>query len=392
VTRTIAAWNRLRARQPEAGLRPLARPDRQRRHGARWEELTEPLRTEIDRLLDYLGRDAFADRDFRALRPRSIATRRSCLLLYLGALRENGVLLEDIASLRDAITPDLARQALHCIHTRSGSRMTSHLGQIATTVAMIGRRWLQLRAEQQGVLNRLVRTARPQHEGLAPRNEARLAQLNDAARRDAVLRLPLTIASQVDRAGPPTPRRALAYQTAVLIEIGLMCALRISNIAELAVGDSIRLRQDGGIDIVIGREAIKNGTPFAADLPPTTCRLIRRYLSVYRPLLGDPSSPWLFPGKHPGTHKGVDALRDQITRTMAQVVGVEWHPHLFRHFLAHTHLRADPRADGLVTRALGHKRTETTRAHYIGFQTSHAIALHDALIEQQRGGRRHDRG
>jgi hypothetical protein len=37
-----------------------------------------------------------------------------------------------------------------------------------------------------------------------------------------------------------------------------------------------------------------------------------------------------------------------------------------------------------VTRALGHKRAETTRTHYTGFQTKHAIRQHDALVLARR--------
>ena len=40
--------------------------------------------------------------------------------------------------------------------------------------------------------------------------------------------------------------------------------------------------------------------------------------------------------------------------------------------------------DGVVTRALGHKRAETTRSHYTGFQTKHAIRQHDALVLARR--------
>ena len=77
---------------------------------------------------------------------------------------------------------------------------------------------------------------------------------------------------------------------------------------------------------------------------------------------------------------------------MAGVAGVAWNPHLFRHLLAHLELSENPGADSLITRALGHKRADTTRAHYSGFQTKAAIRQHDELVLRRRsamqGGRK----
>ena len=112
--------------------------------------------------------------------------------------------------------------------------------------------------------------------------------------------------------------------------------------------------------------------------------MLREYLKSYRPLLGDAASTWLFPGTRSGTHKSAAAIREQVTKAMAGVAGVAWNPHLFRHLLAQLQLASNPGADGLVTRALGHKRADTTRQHYSGFQTRAAIRLHDELVLKRR--------
>jgi integrase len=289
-----------------------------------------------------------------------------------------------MTSLAAAVTVENTRVALRVIYARQGERRTQHIAGIAGVALMIARHWLALPHQDCEVLRRLARNLRPNHDGLAPRNEARLAQLNNPRRLNMLLALPETLAARVRCAGLPTATLAQTLQTAVAVELFLMTGLRIANVAELEIGRTLLLRDKGGIDILIPRESVKNRTPFTADLPGASTRLLREYLKVYRPLLGDAASPWLFPGARPGTHKSTSALRAQVTKAVAGVVGVAWNPHLFRHLLAHLELDENPGADGLVTRALGHKRADTTRAHYAGFQTKAAIRQHDELVLRRR--------
>lgn len=289
-----------------------------------------------------------------------------------------------LTALAAAVTVENARVALRIIYARQGERRTQHVAGIAGVALMIARHWLGLPHPDCEVLRRLARNLRPDHEGLAPRNEARLAQLNNPRRLDMILALPDTLAARVRRASPPTASLAQTFQTAVVVELFLMTGLRIANVVELEIGRTLLLRDRGGMDILIPRESVKNRTPFTADLPWPSARLLQEYLKVYRPLLGDAASPWLFPGARPGTHKSTSALRAQVTKAMAGVAGVAWNPHLFRHLLAHLELSENPGADALVTRALGHKRADTTRAHYSGFQTKSAIRQHDELVLRRR--------
>lgn len=382
--KTILAWNATLTRSEDGEVAPLALPNGKVRYSLPWDVYPPSLLAEIERWLDRLGRDPFADRDFRALRPASIQSRHKYLALYLGALVEAGRDPAAMTSLAAAVTVENARAALRIIYARQGERRTQHIAGIAGVALMIARHWLVLPHQDCETLRRLARNLRPEHEGLAPRNEARLAQINDRRRLDKVLMLPVTLAGRVRRAGPPTVTLAQTFQTAVVIELFLMTGLRIANVAELEIGRTLLLRERGGIDILIPRESVKNRTAFTADLPSAPARLLREYLKVYRPLLGDAASPWVFPGARPGTHKSTAALRAQVTKAMAGVTGVAWHPHLFRHLLAYLELSENPGADALITRALGHKRADTTRSHYSGFQTKAAIRQHDELVLRRR--------
>jgi hypothetical protein len=373
------AWNAAAGRHPEWPRQQLAVPSNTVRYSLPWESYPASLRAEVERWIDWLGRDPFADRDFRPLRPDSLVARRKQLALYLGALAEAGEDPTAMTSLSAVVTCDHASRALRVIYERSGARKTSHLHQMAGLVLVLARHWVKLDSGAVDQLRRLARNLRPDPVGLSPRNEARLAQIHDRGRLQAVLTLPQRIAARVAGAGEPTVVLARLHQTAVAIELFLMTALRIKNVSELEIGRTLLMRKDGA-DILIPASEMKNRASFAADLPDRSARLLRQHLDRYRPLLGDPKSPWLFPGARPGTRKTTEALRTQVTKAMAQMAGVQWNPHLFRHLLAHLQLEQDAGADGIVTRALAHKRADTARQHYSGFQTRAAIRQHDELV------------
>lgn len=381
---TTRAWNAAAARDLDWPQQRLAVHDNRVRYSLPWNRYPASLRQEIDRWLDRLGRDPLAPRKVRALRPASITAREQQLALYLGALVETGDDPATMTCLAAVVTPAHVERVLRVIHARNGERITSHLAQIASLALMLARYWIRLPENDIEELKDLARNCRPQTDGLAPRNTERLAQLNDPARLAAVLSLPLDIEARVRRAGPPTLDLARMMQTAVAIEILLMTGLRIGNLAELAIGQSLRLRQDGGIDILVEPARVKNRVPLVAELTGGSAALVRRYIKDYRPLLGDAAAPWLFPGKQPGTAKTTDGLRQQITRAMAEIAGVEWHVHAFRHLLAKIQLDAQPGSDGIVTRALGHKRADTARQHYSGYATAAAIRHYDELLLARR--------
>jgi len=377
---TARAWNEAASRHPDWPQLQLTIPNNRVRYSLPWTEYPTSLQQEVEGWLDSLGRDVLADRDFRPLRPASLLLRHKQLALYLGALVEAGEDPASMSSLAAVVTHAQARRALRVIHLRGGEKPSAHLAQMANLVVIIARHWVKLDAAEIDPLRRLERNLRPEPCGLAPRNEARLAQLNDPHLLGGVLALPQTLIGQLRGDKAPLAKSAQQFQTAVAIEIFLMTGLRIGNVAGLEIGKSLMLRKDGGVDLLIPRTEVKNNIAIAADLPAVSAAMIRRYIQLHRPLLGEPNSAWLFPGSKPGTHKTSGGLRDQVTLAMQRVCGVAWHPHLFRHLLALLQLEQDAGADGVVTRALGHKQAATTRQHYTGFQTKAAIRKHDELV------------
>ena len=381
---TARAWNGLAAANAAWPQQRLTVPDNKVRFSLPWTSYPLSLQAEVERWIDWLGGDPFADRDFRRLRPESLEARRKQLGLYLGALVESGEDPATMSRLAAFVTLAHARRALKVIYDRNGGKLSHHVAQMAGLLVILARHWVKLPREEVEQFQRLAKGLRPDPVGLAPRNEQRLAQLRDPARLQAVLTLPERVARKVMQSGKPTVALARLLETAVAIEILEMTGLRIKNLVELEIGRTLLLRADGGADIVIPANEVKNRTPITADLPAVSARLLRQHIDKYRPLLGDPKSAWLFPGAKPGTRKTTDALRTQVLKAMGNLAGVRWHPHLFRHLVAFLQLEENAGADGVVTRALGHKRADTTRTHYSGFQTRAAIRQHEFIVLRRR--------
>nr|WP_302474479.1 tyrosine-type recombinase/integrase [Roseococcus sp. MDT2-1-1] len=381
---TILSWNAARERFPQWPQQTLTVPDNRIRRSLDWGKYPATLQAEVEGWIAWLGGDLFLDRDFRPLKPLSLQSRKRYLSLYLGELVADGVNPATMTELAPLVAPAMAKRALSRVHRRQGDRTSLHLSAMAGVVLMIARHWAKLPADEIEKLRRLSKTLRPETQGLTPRNERRLALLMDPRQQELLINLPARLAERVRKGGRPTQHLARIMQTAVAVDVLLSAALRISNLAGLSIGKTLLVHHDGRMSIAIPADQVKNSVPLTADLPPTATALVREYIRLYRPLLGDASGPWLFPGAKPGTQKTTGALRDQISGAIAREYGLEMHPHLFRHFLAAMVLAANPGNDGLVTRALGHKRQDTTRSHYVGFQTQHALKHYDALIERRR--------
>ncbi len=109
-----------------------------------------------------------------------------------------------------------------------------------------------------------------------------------------------------------------------------------------------------------------------ADLPillsESTSRLLRKYLEDLRPRIlkpGDKQNPYLFPsqGKEAiDTH--YSTLLKRVTRLLAKHVGVQIHPHLYRHLIGWIWLKDCSDHLPKVQRLLGHKNLQTTLDYY----------------------------
>lgn len=388
---TAVKWNRAAASLPSWPQQRLLVADNRPYYAKPWDSFPASLQADVEAWLAWLGgADPLAERDFRPLRPTSLRTRKGQIHEYLSALVLQG---EDPANMLDlaaVVTAAQAGKALRFFWDRAGAKASVHAGQIAGVVLAIARHWAKLPDAELARIKTMGKRIAVHQTSMTPRNRTRLRALDDPDRQQALLMLPERIRSEVVRDKVPTQHLAQRLQTAVAIELLTMAPIRIKNLAELRIGVNLLRGRQGGMTLSLPEAEVKNSVAIEIALPTTTARLVDLYLEKYRPLLGPPGSPWLFPGRAAGGHKGTGGLREQIERAVALRCGLVFNPHLFRHFAAKLILEANPGAHGQVQRILGQKTIKTALTYYTGLETGAAFNQYDNQVLQLRGngGRR----
>jgi integrase len=347
----------------------------------------------VDAYLDHMaGKDILAETDFRPLSSKSIETRTRQLRMYMSALVHRGRDPQTLRSLADLVAVETARDRLRFFLDRAGGKPTKQTYDIACVVKTLARHGVHVEEAHLKELRAICRSIKLKlneltvDTGPSPKNRDRLRQFNDPANVTALVTLPQRILAEMRGIKQPTHAQALDVQTAVAIELLLMTALRITNLAELDLDRHlIRSRPGGVVSLAIPRNEVKNRSDIEAALPAESVRLLDQYLALYRPVLLKEPSKWLFPGRDGKKPKCTPALRTLIVNCVAQRCGLKIHPHLFRHIGAKTYLDANPGAYGLMRLVLGHKSVDTTTKFYCGFETPAAMLHFDNHVLKLRG-------
>ena len=240
-------------------------------------------------------------------------------------------------------------------------------------------------------------------DGICPRNVAKLKQFTPT-RIDAFINLGRTLAMDVNqraerrrqrlrREKGRAPTTAEIYDvemvrdviTAIAHEIMIKRAPRSENVKRIRL-DWIRWL-DGVATIVIPAEAIKGrkkgGKDLLVPLSPWASSLVRSFIDRIRPTIlaaEAKTNPYLFPfqGDVSSDAAGAQAYEGVLQRLVRAVhrhVGVEVHPHLYRHLLGWIWLREDLRRLPEVQKLLGHRSIETTVRYYA--QIDETLCLQD---------------
>jgi len=227
-------------------------------------------------------------------------------------------------------------------------------------------------------------------KGMTPKNRERLRALIDLRRRGMLLNLPAELMRQAAAESRPLRAARLALR-AVLVEILLICPLRVDNLRTLRIDRNLR-RMDPSArrisHIFIPGEDVKNGEAIEWPVTPETAKLIQIYLDRYRPALADPSNLYLFPGEEGDLPLSASATGPAITVTICDNVGVHVNPHLLRHFAAWLYLTNHPGEYEIVRRILGHRSVQTTIDAYCGLESDAAARHYDSLILRERNATR----
>jgi integrase len=203
---------------------------------------------------------------------------------------------------------------------------------------------------------------------------------------NALLALPTKTMRRVLSASRVDRKSALQSQMAVALEIWLAAPLRSINFVMLRIDEHIFWICDGSRKRVVIRvpgAATKNGKPVEHFLHDDAAGLLELYLQRYRPLLADPSSPWLFPGRN-GRHKHAAVLARQTKAFAWAGAGIPFHPHLIRKIATKLILDRDPAAIEIARITLGHEDLRTTRGAYTQAQARSAQTHYLKAMEERR--------
>jgi integrase len=184
------------------------------------------------------------------------------------------------------------------------------------------------------------------------------------------------------------PRRAAALvEVALAIELLLMTALRVKNLASLHLDENIqwsRSSKRGVCHLVVDGHQVKNGEDIDVELEGETVALLRTYLDRYRHNLAPATSRWLF-SRQDGTRSvSPIVLARRISESIRKRTGLVVNVHLFRALGAKIYLDQPPGGYEVVRRTPGHKQLSTTTAAYTGMESVSAAKHFDQTIRLRR--------
>ena len=275
-------------------------PNLSRRFALPWSAFPDSFRETADAYLNRLSnRDPFSDDYAVSARPSTVKLQRTGILQIATALVRSGVPTEKIAGLTILAEPENAKLALRFLYKRAGGTSTRSIHARAVLLHTIARHWLKAGAEQLKLLADLSHRLSMKKTGMTDKNRARLRQFDDKANLDALLGLPYRVLRQVKLANSGTRRDALRIMFAVAVELFIVAAIRVTNMASLEIGKAhlvhTRLGANAVVHLVIPEDEIKNSVPCELPLPAENAKLIAIYLAAFRPRLSAVPSIWLFP-------------------------------------------------------------------------------------------------
>jgi integrase len=210
-----------------------------------------------------------------------------------------------------------------------------------------------------------------------------LEHLDDPAFVHRLLILPSRLMAAARQMTASSPAMSVT-RDAVAIEILLTCSMRVGNLVDLRLGESIRKFGEGTDArwvIDVPGDKVKNAQPLRYTLLPESGRLIEEYLVDWHHRWCGHGVAWLFPDQNGGHVQG-KVLSASIAKRARRYVGARITAHQFRHLSAELYLREDPNGIGIISQHLGHRDLNTTRRFYAREQTRIATQrYHDVLTK-----------
>jgi len=298
---------------------------------------------------------------------------------FASALVKQGQDPATLTSLRALVEIEALKTGLKYLIERSGGQATTAIYDFASALKAIARHHLHVEQPHLDQITRIMRRLDVGVRGLTQKNRSRLRQFDDPQNVQALLRLPHTLFALAAR-NPRPHAAALQAQTAVAIEILLMAALRISNLAML--------------DIEIPASETKTRQqPIEMPWPEALVASLETYLSCHRGVLvrlrrgSTPAAGGALWVSRKGSPMSRSSIYAHVTARTRDGLGRPVNPHLFRDCAATSIAIDDPRHIGIATPLLGHRSASTTEKYYNQASAVEASrTMQTFLLALRRGG------
>lgn len=335
---------------------------------------------------------------------RTLENRRYQLIAGAKALyASTGYLIEDLPEYTD---PDVIESVLDVLSSGNSDDEfpSSYAESVGKTLKKLARDYIGRSADDVNAIAGHIKEHAIGETGISRRNKARLRQIiGDRQQRLIDLSDILTdeVNSIIDKRKRKCrgktrldllgPEEARDVMCATASDILLARAPRRANIT------GIRLSwiswAGGTARIIVPNVQVKGRDSDDPDLhipldEHASARL-KSFIEKVRPKAlraGDDENPFLFPSQGEGGEPGQPyaGLLERLVRHTKRIVGFKMNPHLYRHFLGWLWLREDPDRLPDVQRLLGHKRLETTLAHYAEIDEDLALDRWSKYLADQK--------
>ena len=307
-------------------------------------------------------------------------------------VRSGKLQASEITGLGVLCQADNLKEGLRPFLPQGSDRGTGYVHKMAIQMRNVATHFLKLDAPTDRRHHRRWSTVsrRRTADAMGQRNRTRLAQFDDAAVVQRLLRFPEEEFARA-MAIRNLVRRAKGVERALAISVLIFTGIRVKNLRTLRLDHNV-VRRGDRVFLTFVDDEMKSGNALELELSGETIRLLDTFLNHHRDRLAGADGPYLFPGPN-GEARSYSAMREAVSKPLLKHAGIELSPHLYRHIIAKIVAERAPEMLPDVSRMLGHKSINTTYQSYLGTETPAASRRINKLLQETRanpklGGKR----
>jgi hypothetical protein len=372
----VLVWNKMRDAVPDWPSQELTRKRKREPWTIPLEQFPASFLADVDKWCDRLALKDLFDEDapIRPCEPTTIKHRRFQIRMMASAIAKSGTSISSVTSLAFVVELDNFKRGLQFMLDRQDGAVMEANFTLASGIKAIAKHHVKITDEHLKKLQRICSKLDQKADRYRKRNKVRLAQFDDRRNIALLLGLPVRLACISEKPGPKPRSADLFFQSAVAIEILILCPMRIRNLANLDTERHLRWIKEGRslrLIIDIPADEVKNDKPLRYELNGAAAELFRDYIERVRPNLCPSPTTAAFP-KMNGTYRNPNELSQQIKRHCFQETGLTVNAHLFRSLASKIHNLVCAGDTATISHVLGDK-ISTVMGAYAQFEQKSAL-------------------